>query len=110
MARSGHLPIYQSVFIYTREVYRLRAEFPKSIKHDLGKEVCESSIKLLKYVIVANGALKKDQFLNRLLLEVEVQWALLRLLYELKAISVGQFKLLSERLADITKQSGRIEQ
>jgi hypothetical protein len=54
---------------------------------------------------MANGSIKKDRYLSRLLLEVEVQWALLRLLYELKAVSAGQFKLLSERLADITKQS-----
>ena len=105
MARTRHIPLYQSVFTYTRELYRLRAGFPKSVKHDLGQEICESSIKLLKCVVVANGAVKKDQFLNRLLLEIEVQWALLRLVYELKAISAGQFKLLSERLAEITKQS-----
>jgi len=105
MARTQHLPLYQSVFIYTREVYRLRAGFQKSIKHDLGQEVCESSIKLLKCVVLANGSVKKDRFLNRLLLELEVQWALLRLLYELRSVSAGQFKLLSERLSDITKQS-----
>ena len=83
----------------------MRAGFPKSIKHDLGQEVCESSIKLLKCVVVANGAIKKNTYLNRLLLEIEVQWALLRLVYELKGVSAGQFKLLSERLSDITKQS-----
>ncbi len=38
MARTQHLPLYQSVFIYTREVYRLRAGFQKSIKHDLGED------------------------------------------------------------------------
>ena len=105
MARTQHLPLYQSVFIYTRVIYRVRMGFPKSLKHDLGQEACESSIKLLKCVVMANGAPKKDRFLNRLLLEIEVQWALLRLLYELKAVSAGQFKLLSERLGDISKQS-----
>jgi hypothetical protein len=67
MARTQHLPLYQSVFIYTREVYRLRAGFQKAIKHDLGQEVCESAIKLLKCVVLANGSVKKDRFLNRLL-------------------------------------------
>ncbi|MCC7442439.1 MAG: hypothetical protein IT285_12455, partial [Bdellovibrionales bacterium] len=81
MARTQHLPIYQAVFIYTREMYRLRAGFPKSIKHDLGQEICESSIKLLKCVVIANGAIQKGRHLTRLLLEIEVQWALLRLLY-----------------------------
>ena len=105
MARTQHLPRYQSVFVYIREVYRVRAGYSKSIKHDLGQVVCQSSIKLLKCVVAANGAIKKDLYLNRLLLEVEVQWVLLRLLYELKAVSTGQFKVLSERLAEITKQS-----
>ena len=105
MARTQHLPLYQSIFVYTKELYRLRVGFPKSIKHDLGQEVCESAIKLLKCVVLANASAKKDPFLNRLVLETEVQWALLRLLYELKAISGGQFKVLSERLSDITKQS-----
>jgi len=105
MARTQHLPLYQAAFIYIREVYRLRAGFPKIIKHDLGHETCESAIKLLKSVVLANGSIKKDRYLNHLLLEIEVQWVLLRLLYELKAMSSGQFKLLSERLSDITKQA-----
>ncbi|MBI2604756.1 MAG: hypothetical protein HYW49_01620, partial [Deltaproteobacteria bacterium] len=33
------------------------------------------------------------------------QWAMLRLLYELKGISEGEFKVLSGRLADIGKQA-----
>ena len=104
MARSQHLPLYQAIFTYTREIYKLRTKFPKLIKYDLGQEVSASSIKLLKCVVLANGASNKELFLNRLMLETEVQWALLRLLYELSAISIGQFKLLSERLSQITKQ------
>ena len=105
MARTQHLPLYQCVFVDTKELYRLRVGFPKSTKHELGQEVCGSAIKLLKCVVLANAATRKDPFLSRLVLETEVQWALLRLLYELKAISGGQFKVLSERLSDITKQS-----
>lgn len=105
MARTQHLSLYQAVFIYTREVYRLRTELPKLYKYDLGHEVCVSSIKLLKYVVAANASVKKDPYLSRMALEVEVQWALLRLLYELNAVTDGQFKTLSERLTDITKQS-----
>jgi hypothetical protein len=71
MARTQHLPLYQSVFIYTREVYRLRAGFQKSIKHDLGQEVCESSIKLLKCVVLANGSVKKEQWQKVVDLRIE---------------------------------------
>lgn len=42
--------------------------------------------------------------LSRLLIEIDVQWALLRLLFDLRGISEGEFKVLSERLDDIGKQ------
>jgi len=71
MARTQHLPRYQSIFVYTKELYRLRVSFRKSVKHDLGQEVCESAIKLLKCVVLANAAVKKDPFLSRLVLESE---------------------------------------
>lgn len=56
-------------------------------------------------MVLANRAKEKERHLARLLLEIEVEWAMLRLLYELKGISSGEFKVLSERLTDIGKQS-----
>ncbi|MBP9682411.1 MAG: hypothetical protein KBD76_13475, partial [Bacteriovorax sp.] len=47
----------------------------------------------------------KERALKELFLEVQVIWVWLRLLVDLKAISTGQFKELSERLAEIEKQA-----
>jgi hypothetical protein len=55
--------------------------------------------------VLANRAHDKSRYITRLLLETEVQWAMLRLLFDLKGISEGEFKVLSARLSDIGKQS-----
>ena len=54
---------------------------------------------------MANTAKEKTQHLSRLLLEIEVMWVLLRLLFDLRGISEGEFKVLSERLDGIGKQA-----
>ena len=105
MARTQHLPLYSAAFVFVREVYRVRVKLPKTLKHDLGQEVFQSALIVLKCVVLANRAQDKSRHITRLLLETEVQWAFLRLLYELKGISEGEFKVLSVRLADIGKQA-----
>jgi len=105
MSRTQHLPLYSSIYVFTREIYRVKLKLPKVLKHDLGQEVFRSAIKLLKCVVLANRAREKERHISRLLLEVEVQWTFLRLLFELRGISEGEFKVLSERLTDIGKQA-----
>lgn len=105
MARTQHLPLYSAVFVFVREIYKIRVKLPKLLKHDLGQEVFQSALKILKCVVLANRAHDKSRHITRLLLETEVQWAMLRLLFDLKGISEGEFKVLSARLSDIGKQS-----
>lgn len=105
MARTQHLPLYTSAYVFVREIYRIKLKLPKVLKHDLGQEVFRSAIKLLKYVVLANRAKEKGNHISRLLLQIEVQWTLLRLLFDLRGVSEGEFKVLSERLSDIGKQA-----
>ena len=105
VARTQHLPLYSAAFVFVREIYRMRVKLPKMLKHDLGQEAFQSALKILKCVVLANRAHDKNRHITRLLLEVEIQWALLRLLYDLKGISEGEFKVLSARLSEIGKQA-----
>ena len=105
MARYQHLPIYKSCYVFSRECYRLKLKLPKMLKHDLGSEVFRSSLRCLKLIVLANGSQQKIKYLQSLLSEVEILWFYLRLLYDLRAISKGEFKVISERLADLGKQT-----
>ncbi|NDC24702.1 MAG: hypothetical protein EBZ49_11335, partial [Proteobacteria bacterium] len=104
VARYQHLPLYQATYAYTKEIYRLKCRLPKLIRHDLGQDLFRSSVKALKLIVFANGLEKKKEALLILSLEMEVHWVWLRLLVDTKAVSVGEFKALSERLSEITQQ------
>ena|SRR3989344_3453055 len=104
MPKTRELPIYQGTYVYARETYRIKMKLPKAMKYDLGEEIFSGAIQLLKNIVQANRAKDKTSYLMQALMEIEVQWALLRLLFDLRGISEGEFKLLSERLADIGKQ------
>ena len=105
MARAQHLPLYSLAYTFTREIYRIKLKLPNTMKHDLGQQMFESTIKILKCVVIANKSQEKANHISNLLLETEVQWVLLRLLFDLRGISDGEFKVLSEHLSNIEKQA-----
>jgi len=104
LSRFQHLPLFQKCYNFSKEVYRLKLQLPKNLKHDLGSDLFKSALRSTKLVILANGSEVKEKPLKYLYLEVQVTWVWLRLLVDLEAISTGQFKELSERLAEIEKQ------
>jgi len=105
MAQNQHLPIYTSVYIFVREIYRIKFKLPRTLRYDLGQAWVESGLKILKWVVLANRSSSKERYLLRLLLETEVQWTYLRLLLDFRGLSAGEFKVVSERLSEIEKQA-----
>ena len=105
MARNLHLPLYQASYQFAKEIYRLKLELPKALRYDLGQESFSSSLKVVKCVALANRSQDKTRLISRLIAEIEVQWVFLRLLFDLRGISEGEFKVLSERLSEIEKQA-----
>ncbi len=104
MARHAHLPIYKSCYVLTREVFRLQQKMPKTLKHSLGMTLFESCLRCMRGIIVANGSENKLKALQEITLELEVIWTYLRLLYDFKGISKGEFQLISERVTEVTPQ------
>ena len=100
MARYQHLPLYQATYALTRESYRLRIKFPKTLKYDLGTSFCSSSLRCLRLIVLANGRTCKEPVLRELVLEIECIWTYARLLHDFRGLSGGEFKALSIRLAD----------
>jgi hypothetical protein len=104
MARYEHLEVYKDMYKFTRELYRLKSKLPQTVKHDLGKYMCQSALKSLRGIVVANGSVYKEKTLQIVLIELETQWVFLRLMYDMRAISNGEFNVISELLAKISPQ------
>ena len=71
----------------------------------LEKQLLSHPYKFFASLVMANRAQIKLENLYSLLTEIEVQWVNLRLLFDLRGITEGEFKLLSARLAEIEKQT-----
>jgi|GEM_PF-1448470 len=105
MAKHQELPVYKALYIYVRELYKLKTELPKSLKHDAGHQVFQSALRCLRFVVIANGSNKKTPILRELWLEIDFQWTGLRLIYDLRGMSQGRYKVLGERLVEIQRQT-----
>ncbi|MFN7685328.1 MAG: four helix bundle protein [Oligoflexia bacterium] len=103
--KTRELPIYGAVYRYAREIFAIKIKLPKSLKHDLGQETFSSAIRILKHIALANRAHDKTPHIEEALLEIEAQWALTRLIFDLRGISTGQFEAVSQRLSEIGRQA-----
>ena len=99
-----HLSVYQALYSLSLQTYRLKLKLPKSVKHDLGQVFFESSVRCVRGVILANGSANTVRPLQQTLLEFETLWVYSRLLFDLRAISSGEFKNISEILTDSGRQ------
>jgi hypothetical protein len=60
MSRYQHLPLYDALYRYTNEFYKLKKALPKDLKHDLGEAVSNSGLRCLKLIVFADGNKKKS--------------------------------------------------
>lgn len=104
MAKFHHLEVYQLSYRFTKMIFETKIKLPKTLKGDLGQMTFLSALKLTRGVIIASSSQDKSKVLNLVALEIDVIWQFLRLMYDLKGISKGEFQVLSEVLTDISDQ------
>ena len=104
MARFQHLPLYQATYSLCLHAYRLKLKMSKSLKHDAGEAFVTNCLKCLKIIVIANQLQDKKKHLDMLHFEFEMLWVSSRLLLDMRGITPGEFKLVSETLTDIGKQ------
>ena len=104
MARYSHLPIYKLSYSLARDIFSLQEKLPKNLKHTLGQKLFDTCVSCVDNIIIANSAEEKLPHLKSIGLLIERSWTFLRMLYDFKGITQGEFKAVSERLNEITKQ------
>ena len=104
--RYDHTKIFQSAYILTIEVYRSSSKFSKEHKYTLGEKLKNLCGDMLDLIVAANSASDKFQLLKKLDLQLEKIKIHLRIAFDLKAISIGVFEVLSRHLDEIGRQLG----
>jgi len=96
--------VYKASYVLCREGFKKVQKLPKDLRYTLGMRFFDSSLKVLQGVVEANQKEQKSEALSATLLEIELIWTHLRLLYDLRGISQGEFQVLSERVSDVGRQ------
>ena len=104
--RYDHTKIFQSAYLLTIEIYRSSSKFSKEHKYTLGEKLKNFCGDMLDLIVAANSASDKFQLLKKLDLQLEKIKIHLRIAFDLKAISIGVFEVLSRHLDEIGRQLG----
>ncbi len=99
------LPIYKATYDFLLAVFIFSKAFSREYKYTIGQELKNETIQLILHIYRANSS-QKDRFL---LLEnakthLETVRLLLRLIKDLKQVSVQDFSSLSLQIENISKQ------
>jgi four helix bundle protein len=106
MAQYAHLIIFQKAYDLTLRFFRETHNFPREHKFSLGQQMKDMSLALLDAIIEANGARDKKPVLERASARLERLRVYTRLAYDLKAIGMQKYEVLSKYSDEIGRMIG----
>jgi len=110
MAQYNHLPVFQTSYQLTLEIYQAARQFPREFKYSLGQILKEMASGLMNTIVEANSAEEKAESLERARLKLEQIRIHLRLASDLKILGLNRFEIFSRLAEEISKQlSGWLE-
>lgn len=104
MATYDNLPVYKVAYDFFLEINMLRSTLSREYKHTLGERLLDASLNMILYIYKANKEKDKKELIKQSQSEVEVIRLLLRLLKDIKVISLKRFIALNEVLESVSKQ------
>lgn len=104
MARYEHLPVFNDTYNLNLYFFKLSRGFPKDFKYGLAQEVCALLTELLDTIIIANNSPDKQTVLQRASLVIERIKFKIRILKDLKVMTVRSYEYFSKRLVAVSRQ------
>lgn len=101
------LQVYKDTYELVKMIFQIAGKLPKLYKFTIGENLCKDAIALFVPIQLANRAEKpgeRAKYLERFFLTFESVKVYLRLLYDLRAISITQYSMLTEITVVIGKQ------
>lgn len=99
-----NLPVYKATYDLLLTVYRLNRNFQRDYRYTLGENVKNELVALLVCIYHANSTLQKTEHLVKAREHVVVVKLQIRLLMDLKQISLKQYAAAAEQIESVSKQ------
>jgi len=105
MATYDNLPVYYESYQLLLELFRFTKDFSREYKYTLGESIKKEVVEMITNIYKANSNMSNRRVLLQASREnIEVIRLFLRLLRDLRQISLEKFVFLNEKIESVSKQ------
>jgi len=104
VARYDHLPVYKASYDLLLEIFRFTKNFNREYKYTIGESIKKETVNMITHIYRANTNYGKKDVIQKARENVEVIRLFLRLLKDLRQISIGKFVQINENIESVSKQ------
>jgi hypothetical protein len=104
MKLHSDLPVYKSSYDLLLEIFQFTKEFTKEYKYTVGESLKKETIDLLILIFRVNTRNDKEVVLQEARERIEVIRLLIRLMKDLKQISLKKYVTVNVKVEEVSKQ------
>jgi len=104
MAKYDELPVYKASYDLLLAIFRFTKEFSKEYKYTVGESLKKETMELITLIYRANSVQQKQEVLQTAREKIEVIRLFIRLLKDLKQISLEKFVQVNKQVENVSRQ------
>lgn len=104
MAQFNELPVYKATYDLLLAIFQFTKEFSREYKYTVGESLKKETIELLTLIYRANSRYQKSDVLQIAREQVEVIRLLIRVMKDMKQISLNKFVTINKSVENVSKQ------
>ena len=99
-----NLPVYKQSYDLLLDIFKLTKDFSREYKYTIGEELKKEIISMIMNIFKANRSDEKVKYINIARENIEAVRLLIRLLKDLKQITVAKIAELNMEISELSKQ------
>lgn len=104
MAIYDNLPVFKETYDLLLQIMRLSMNLQRDFRYTIGEKLKVEIMDLCIYIYKANGNYEKREFIEKARERMVVIKLNIRVLHDMKQISLKQFAMLADRMESVSKQ------
>ena len=104
LGQYNELPVYKTTYDLLLSIFQFTRDFNREYKYTVGESLKKETIELLTLIYRANSKYKKAEILQTAREQIEVIRLLIRLMKDMKQISLGKFVKINVVVENVSKQ------
>jgi hypothetical protein len=104
MALYDELPVFKASYDLLPEIFRFTSNFTREYKFTVGEKLKNEALTLIVLVYRANSSRNKIEIIQEARDKIEMIRLLIRLLKDLKQISLNGFVMINKKIESVSKQ------